>query len=162
MASLNKVQLIGHLGANPDLKYTPSNRPVCNLSIATSEAWKDKQTGEKKEKTEWHRCQVWGEFAEVCAKYLAKGRQVYVEGKLQTRSYEDKNGQKKYSTEIIVSNVVFLGSGEGQGQGGGKHREERASGGGWGGHGHVTGEHAKDATEQSALPGDLDDDGIPF
>ena len=133
MASLNKVQLIGHLGADPNLKYTPSNRPVCNLSIATSEAWKDKQTGEKKEKTEWHRCQVWGDLAEVCAKYLAKGRQVYVEGKLQTRSYEDKNGQKKYSTEIIVSNVVFLGSGEGQGAG--QHREERARGGkqtGWG------------------------------
>ena len=149
MASLNKVQIIGHLGADPELKYTPSNRPVCNLSIATSETWKDKQSGEKKEKTEWHRCQVWGELAEVCAKFLAKGRQVYVEGKLQTREYE-KDGQRRFSTEIVVSNVVFLGSGEGKGNasgGAGQHREEHAGRGDAG------------AIPQSPAP---DEDSIPF
>lgn len=133
MGSVNKVILVGRLGADVELKYTPSNRPVCNLSIATSEQWKDKATGEKKEKTEWHRCQVWGELAEVCAKFLSKGRQVYVEGKLQTREYE-KDGQRRFSTEIVVSNVVFLGSGEGKGQGAGQHREENAGSGkrsGW-------------------------------
>jgi single-strand DNA-binding protein len=112
MAGLNKVQLIGRLGADPELKYTPNNRPVCNLRIATSEVFKDK-SGTKQEKTEWHRVTVWGDTAENCSKYLSKGREVYIEGKLETRSYE-KEGQKHYSTSIVAFNVMFLGGGRGE------------------------------------------------
>ncbi len=113
MGSLNRVMLIGNLGADPELKYTPSGKAVCNLSIATNEVWKDKE-GNKQEKVEWHRVNLWGDLAENCAKYLAKGRSVYVEGKLQTRSWEDKDGQKKYATEIVASSVIFLGGGDGE------------------------------------------------
>lgn len=112
--SLNKMIAIGRLGADPDLKYTPSGDAVCNFSIATTEKWKDK-TGQKQERTEWIRCVAWRQQAELIAKYLTKGREVYVEGKLQTRSW-DKDGQKQYMTEVNVSNVVFLGSGKGGGQ----------------------------------------------
>lgn len=110
MGSVNKVILVGHLGADPDLKYTPSSKAVCNLRVATSEHWKDKG-GAKQEKTEWHRVTVWGDLAENCSKYLAKGRSVYVEGRLETRSYE-KGGVTMYSTDIVASQVVFLGGGE--------------------------------------------------
>ena len=111
MGSVNKVILVGNLGADPEVKHTQSNRAVCNLSVATSEQWKDKQSGQKQEKTEWHRVTVWGDQAENCGKYLAKGRMVYVEGKLQTRSY-DKDGQKHYATEVVADRVVFLDGGE--------------------------------------------------
>ena len=97
MGSVNKVILVGRLGADPEVKHLQNDRAVCNLSVATSEQWKDKQTGQKQEKTEWHRVTVWGEQAENCGKYLAKGRMVYVEGKLQTRSYE-KDGVKQVLT----------------------------------------------------------------
>ena len=117
MGSVNKVILIGNLGADPELKYTPSNRPLCNLRIATTEVFKDK-SGQRQEKTEWHRVTVWGDQAENCNKYLAKGRSVYIEGRLQTRSY-DKDGQKHYATDIVADRVVFLGSGGGAGGGGG-------------------------------------------
>src|SRR3954468_20027621 len=117
MGSVNKVILVGNLGADPELKYTPSQRPLCNLRIATTEVYKDK-AGQRQEKTEWHRVTVWGEQAENCNKYLAKGRSVYVEGRLQTRSY-DKDGQKHYSTDIVADRVVFLGSGGGAGGAGG-------------------------------------------
>ena len=109
MGSVNKVILIGNLGADPELKYTPSQRPLCNLRIATTEVFKDK-SGQRQEKTEWHRVTVWGDQAENCNKYLAKGRSVYVEGRLQTRSY-DKDGQKHYATDVVADRVVFLGSG---------------------------------------------------
>ncbi|MBE7450587.1 MAG: single-stranded DNA-binding protein [Kofleriaceae bacterium] len=98
---VNKVILIGHLGADPDMRYTPSGAGVCELRLATSESWKDKN-GQRQERTEWHRIVVWGKTAEICAKYLAKGRQVYIEGRIQTRSYDDKEGQKRYITEIIA------------------------------------------------------------
>src|SRR6187455_540602 len=98
MSSVNKVILIGNLGADPELKYTPSNQAVCNLRLATTDKWTTKD-GEKKEKTEWHRVAVWGKQAENCHKYLAKGRPIYVEGQLQTRSYE-KDGQTHYATDI--------------------------------------------------------------
>jgi len=111
MSSVNKVILIGNLGADPEVKFTPSNRAVCTLRIATSESFKDK-AGQKQERTEWHRIIVWGEQGENCGKYLAKGRTVYVEGKLQTRSWDDKDGTKKYATEIIADRVNFLGSGQ--------------------------------------------------
>ena len=111
MGSVNKVILVGNLGADPELKYTPSNRPLCNLRIATTDVFKDK-SGQRQEKTEWHRVTVWGDTAENCNKYLAKGRSVYVEGRLQTRSY-DKDGQKHYATDVVADRVVFLGSGGG-------------------------------------------------
>lgn len=112
MSSVNKVILIGNLGNDPELKYTPSNKAVCNLSVATNEKWKDK-SGAKQEKTEWHRVNVWGDLAENCAKYLKKGRTVYVEGRLETRKWDDKQtGEKRQATEIVADKVVFLGGGE--------------------------------------------------
>lgn len=119
---VNKVILIGHLGADPDMRYTPSGAGVCELRLATSESWKDKN-GQRQERTEWHRIVVWGKTAEICAKYLAKGRQVFIEGRIQTRSYDDKEGQKRYITEIIANDVQFLSGGrEGGGGGGGGAR----------------------------------------
>ena len=104
---LNKVMIIGNLGADPESKKLEGGQTVTKLSVATSRTWKDK-SGEKQEKTEWHRINVWGKTAEICGEYLSKGRKVYVEGELQTRSWEDENGQKKYSTEITAKNVQFL------------------------------------------------------
>lgn len=118
---VNKVILIGHLGADPDMRYTPSGAGVCELRLATSESWKDKN-GQRQERTEWHRVVVWGKTAEICAKYLAKGRQVFIEGRIQTRSYDDKEGQKRYITEIIANDVQFLSSGRDGGGGGGGQR----------------------------------------
>ena len=108
MAGINKVIIVGRLGNNPDLKTLSPGNMVTTFSVATSDSWvKD---GQKQERTEWHRVVVWGKQAENCAKYLSKGRQVYVEGKLQTRQWEDQQGQKKYSTEVVAQNVQFLGS----------------------------------------------------
>lgn len=120
MGSVNKWIGIGNLGSDVELKYTPSSKAVANLSIACNETWKDK-SGAKQEKVEWVRVQVWGDVAENCAKYLSKGRQVYVEGRLQTRSY-DKDGQKHYMTEVVADKVVFLGGGDGEKREGGQSR----------------------------------------
>jgi single-strand DNA-binding protein len=151
MGSVNKVILVGNLGADPELKYTPSNRPVCNLSVATNEVWKDK-SGQKQERTEWHRVNVWGDQAENCSKFLAKGRMVYVEGRLQTRSWDDKEGKKRYSTEVVADRVVFLG---GQGQG--------AEGGAGGGRGKRWGDDAPAPSAADAPSGPPPgDDDIPF
>lgn len=109
MSGVNKVIVVGRLGADPELKYTQSNQAVCRLSIATSQVWKDKE-GQKQERTEWHRVVVWGQMGETASKYLTKGREVYVEGRLQTRSWEDPQGNKKYTTEIVANTVQFLGS----------------------------------------------------
>lgn len=115
---LNKVMLIGNLGADPELKYTQSGVAVCNFSVATSERWKDKD-GQQQEATEWHRVVVWKKLAEVCEDYLHKGSKVYVEGKLQTRKWQDQNGNDRYTTEIFALNVQFLTpKGEGGGSGG--------------------------------------------
>jgi len=145
MGSVNKVILVGNLGADPELKYTPASRPLCNLRIATTEVFKDK-SGQRQEKTEWHRVTVWGDQAENCSKYLAKGRSVYIEGRLQTRSY-DKDGQKHYSTEVVADRVVFLGGGGGEGrrQPGGTSRDSGPS----------------DEMDQ-APPTPASDDDIPF
>jgi len=124
---VNKVILVGHLGADPDMRYTPSGQGVCELRLATSESWNDKN-GQRQERTEWHRIVVWGKRAEVCSKYLAKGRQVFVEGRIQTRTYDDKDGNKRYITEIIANDVQFLGGGRdgaGAGAGGGGGRGNR-------------------------------------
>jgi len=107
---VNKVILVGYLGADPDMRYTPSGQGVCELRLATSESWNDKN-GQRQERTEWHRIVVWGKRAEICSKYLSKGRQVYVEGRIQTRNYDDKDGNKRYITEIIANDVQFLGGG---------------------------------------------------
>jgi single-strand DNA-binding protein len=103
MAGINKVILIGNLGTQPELKYSSSNVAITNLSVATSESWADKNTGQKQEKTEWHRVSIFGKLAEVITKYCDKGSKVYVEGKLQTRKYQDKSGADRYTTEIVVS-----------------------------------------------------------
>lgn len=109
MAGVNKVILVGNLGNEPEVRYTQDGTPVCNFSIATSDQWTDKESGEKREKTEWHRIVAWRRLAEICGEYLTKGRQVYVEGKLQTRSWE-KEGITRYTTEIVASDVQFLGA----------------------------------------------------
>jgi len=159
MGSVNKVILVGNLGADPELKYTPSSRAVCNLRIATTEVFKDKG-GQRQEKTEWHRVTVWGDQAENCSKYLAKGRSVYIEGRLQTRSY-DKDGQKHYATDVVADRVVFLGGGGGEGgaRGGG------AGGGGGGaprgGGGRGWGESGPEEMDGPSGPPPSDDD-IPF
>lgn len=108
MSGVNKVIIVGRLGQDPEMKAVGQGSTVTRLNVATSETWVGKD-GQKQEKTEWHRITVWGKLAEICGKYLSKGRQVYVEGRLQTRSWED-NGQKKYATEIVASTVQFLGS----------------------------------------------------
>lgn len=108
MAGVNKVIIVGRLGADPETKQAGVSGTVTRLSIATSENWVDKE-GQKQERTEWHRIVVWGKLAEICGRHLSKGRQVYVEGRLQTRSWEDQQGQKKYSTEIVANTVQFLG-----------------------------------------------------
>lgn len=107
--SVNKVILLGRLGQDPELKYTPSGSAVCNFSIATTESWSDKASGQKQERTEWHRVIVWGKLGELCNQYLSKGRQAFVEGRIQTRSWDDKEGQKRYATEILASTVQFIG-----------------------------------------------------
>jgi single-strand DNA-binding protein len=108
MASVNKAILIGNLGGDPELRYTPSGMAVCNFSIATTEKWRDKQTNEMKESTNWHRIVLWGKQAETAKQYLTKGSAVYVEGRIQTRSWDD-NGVKKYITEIVGQRLQFLG-----------------------------------------------------
>jgi single-strand DNA-binding protein len=162
--SVNKVILVGNLGADPELKYTPSSRALCNLRIATTEVFKDK-SGQRQEKTEWHRVTVWGDQGENCQKYLSKGRSVYVEGRLQTRTYE-KEGQKHYATDIVADRVVFLGGGGGGGgaAGGGSGGElaGRRGGGGGGGSSRPGGEGgASDDGDVGGGPPPSDDD-IPF
>jgi single-strand DNA-binding protein len=109
MAGINKAIIVGNLGRDPEVRYTPDGTAVANFSVATSESWNDKQSGEKKERTEWHRVVAWRRLGEICGEYLSKGSQVYVEGKLQTRSWE-QDGVTRYTTEIIASTVQFLGA----------------------------------------------------
>jgi single-strand DNA-binding protein len=114
MASVNKVILVGNLGKDPEVRFTPSGRAVAKFSIATTESWMDQESG-RQERTEWHNIVVWGKQAESCGQYLAKGRQVFVEGAIRSRSYDDKEGNKRYITEIIAQRVQFLGGGGGRG-----------------------------------------------
>ena len=107
---INKVILVGNVGGDPETRYMPSGSAVTNITIATNETWKDKQTGEKKERTEWHRVALFNRLAEVAAEYLRKGSQVYIEGKLRTRKWQGKDGQDRYTTEIIASEMQMLGS----------------------------------------------------
>jgi single-strand DNA-binding protein len=133
---VNKVILIGNLGADPEVRFTPGGQAVANFRIATSESWQDKN-GQKQERTEWHRIVVWGKLAELCGEYLKKGRQCYIEGRLQTREWTDKENKKNYTTEVVANTVQFLGSrdgaGAGGGEGGGFSRGPRSGGGARGG-----------------------------
>jgi single-strand DNA-binding protein len=106
---LNKAILIGNLGRDPEVRYTPSGLAVANFSIATSETWTNKE-GEKETRTEWHRIVAFGKLGEICGEYLAKGKQIYIEGRIQTRDWEDKDGVKRYTTEIVASQMIMLGS----------------------------------------------------
>ena len=107
---VNKVIIVGNLGKDPEMKYTASGAAIANITVATSESWKDKQTGENQEKTEWHRCVAFGRTAEIIGEYLNKGSQVYIEGGLQTRSWDDNDGKKQYMTEVKIRDVQMLGS----------------------------------------------------
>ncbi|OHC65078.1 MAG: single-stranded DNA-binding protein [Rhodocyclales bacterium RIFCSPLOWO2_02_FULL_63_24] len=113
MASVNKVIIVGNLGRDPEVRYTPNGDSITNVTIATTDTWKDKATGEKKEATEWHRVVFFGKLAEIAGQYLKKGRQVYVEGALRTRKWQDKEGQERYTTEIVANEMKMLGSREG-------------------------------------------------
>ncbi|WP_323002478.1 single-stranded DNA-binding protein [Denitromonas sp.] len=118
MASVNKVILVGNLGRDPEIRYAPSGDAICNVSIATTDTWKDKQTGEKKEATEWHRVVFFGKLAEIVGQYLKKGRAIYVEGQLRTRKWQDQNGQDRYTTEIRATEMQMLGGRDSGGGGG--------------------------------------------
>ena len=138
MASINKVILIGNLGRDPEVRYTPNGNAICNISVATTRNWKDKTSGDKVEETEWHRVVFYDRLAEVAGEYLKKGRPVYVEGRLKTRKWQDKDGKDVYTTEVIADNMQLLGGREGMGggdaggdsgydQGGGGRGESRAA-----------------------------------
>jgi single-strand DNA-binding protein len=148
--SVNKVILIGRLGADPEVRYTPSGTPVANFRIATSENWNDKQ-GQRQERTEWHRIVVWAKLAELCGEYLAKGRQVYVEGRLQTRQWDDRDGNKRYTTEVHAREITFLG---GRGDSDGAPRRSAPAGGSQGGGGDDPG--------YDYGPPAMTDDDVPF
>jgi single-strand DNA-binding protein len=124
---INKVILVGNLGKDPETRYMPSGKAVTNFSIATSESWKDKQTGEQKEQTEWHNIVMYDRLAEIAAEYLRKGSQVYVEGKLRTRKWQDKEGRDRYTTEIIANEMQMLGGRAGGGMGTESRAEPRAA-----------------------------------
>lgn len=119
MASVNKVIIIGNLGKDPEVRYAPSGSAICSITVATSRQWKDKTSGERQEETEWHRITFFDRMAEIAGEYLKKGRPVYVEGRLKTRKYTDKDGVEKYATDIIATEMQLLGGREGGGQGGG-------------------------------------------
>jgi single-strand DNA-binding protein len=122
MASINKVILIGNLGKDPEVRYTPNGAAICNITLATTRSWKNKDSGDKVEETEWHRVVFYDRLAEIAGEYLKKGRPVYVEGRLKTRKWQDKEGVEKYTTEIIADNMQLLGSREGGEGGGGASR----------------------------------------
>lgn len=154
MASVNKVILIGNLGKDPETRYLPSGDAVTNITVATTESWKDKKSGDKQEHTEWHRISFFGRQAEVAGEYLKKGSPVYIEGRIRTRKWQDKEGQDRYSTEIVADRMQLLGSrgggGEGGAGGGGMREQPTSSGGG------------KAPAKKSGGSFDDMDDDIPF
>ncbi len=165
MAGVNKAIIVGNLGRDPELRYTQGGSPVCQLSVATTRAYTNKNN-DRIEETEWHRIVVWGKSAEHCNNFLAKGRQVYVEGRIQTRNYEDKEGIKRYSTEIVADSVQFLGSrpgGNGNGSGNSNGNGQRGGQQGGppsmpnGGQGESEG-----GWNDNYIPSDPGDDDIPF
>ena len=144
---INKVILVGNLGADPDTRYMPSGGAVTNLSVATSEQWKDKQSGEQKERTEWHKVAMFGRLAEISAEYLRKGSQVYIEGKLRTRKWQDRDGNDRWTTEVIADEMQMLG---GRGGGGAPSRGSDES------------YSQSQPAPRAAEPADEFDDDIPF
>jgi single-strand DNA-binding protein len=161
---INKVILVGNLGADPEMRHTGGGTAVTTLNIATSESWTDKQSGEKVEKTEWHRVKMFGRLAEIAGDYLKKGRQVYIEGSLRTDKYTGKDGVERYSTDIIASEMQMLGGNEGGGGGGQRSQGggQRQSGGNYGG--QSRGNDDQGASRSSPPPADngFADDEIPF
>ncbi len=155
MAGVNKVIIIGNLGRDPEIKYTQGNVPVANFSVATTESWKDKQSGEWNEKTEWHRVVAWRFLAERAERFLRKGKQVYVEGRLETRKWEDRDGNTRYTTEIIAREMQLLGRRDEDGGEPGGRREAAGNAPGSGG-----GFEAPPGPEQGG--GVDDDDDLPF
>ncbi|AMN46548.1 single-stranded DNA-binding protein [Steroidobacter denitrificans] len=147
---INKVILVGNLGADPDTRYMPSGKAVCNIRIATSETWKDRQSGDQQERTEWHSVVMYDKLGEIAAEYLRKGSQVYIEGKLRTRKWQDKEGKDRYSTEIIADQMQMLG-GRGGG-GGGEYRPRPAA---------AEGQSSPESRQAPPDDGGFDDD-IPF
>jgi single-strand DNA-binding protein len=169
--SVNKVILIGRLGQTPEVKFTPSGMAVANFSVATNESWTDK-SGQKQEKTEWHRIVVWGKLAELCGQYLTKGRQAYIEGRLQTRQWQDQANQTKYTTEVLAQTVQFLGAntgastgaGAGAGAGSGATAAERPS---YNNHNSSPSSHFGDSPSPMSMGGAptesaFTEDDIPF
>ena len=153
---INKVILVGNLGADPDTRYMPSGKAVCNIRIATSETWKDRQSGDPQERTEWHSVVMYDKLGEIAAEYLRKGSQVYIEGKLQTRKWQDKEGKDRYTTEIVADQMQMLGGrgGSGGGGGGGEYRPRPAA------------SEGRPSSESRSAPPPADDGGfdddIPF
>jgi len=145
---VNKVILVGNLGADPEVRYTQSGSPVANLRIATSERWKDKQSGEPQERTEWHRVVLFGKLGEIAEQYLKKGSQVYIEGRLQTRKWQGQDGQDRYSTEVVGNDMQMLGGRGGSGGGGSSSSSSSYDNDGGG------------PTPSNSAP--LEDDDIPF
>jgi single-strand DNA-binding protein len=157
---VNKVILVGNLGKDPETRYMPSGSAVTNLTLATSESWKDKTSGDQQERTEWHKIAMFGRLAEIAAEYLRKGSQVYIEGKLRTRKWQDKEGKDRYTTEIVADEMQMLGSKGGGGASAGAGAMASggagaAAGGGGGGGGRAA------VNDSGGPPGDFDDD-IPF
>lgn len=152
---VNKVILVGNLGRDPEIRYAPSGSAIANITIATTESWKDKNTGEKQEKTEWHRIVFFNRLAEIVGEYLKKGSQIYVEGRLQTRKWQDKDGHDRYTTEIVANEMQMLGSRSGAGAPADDFNQDRAPAA-------KTGDSTGGAP-QAAAPAAADfDDDIPF
>ena len=166
MASVNKVIIVGNLGRDPETRYMPSGDAITNVAVATTDKWKDKATGEQKEATEWHRISFFGKLAEIAGQYLKKGSQVYIEGKLRTRKYTDKDGVEKYSTEIVADTMQMLGSRQGMGGGAGQ-MEDGSFGGGsasYGGGASRAPAQAPARAPAARQPSNIniEDDDIPF
>jgi single-strand DNA-binding protein len=168
MASVNKVIIVGNLGRDPETRYMPNGEAVTNIAVATTESWKDKNTGEKKELTEWHRITFYRKLAEIAGQYLKKGSQIYVEGRLQTRKWTDKENVERYTTEIIADSMQMLGSRQGMGGGAGGGMDEEYSGApaarqNPGGGSAASAPAARPAAASRPAPNfsDMDDD-IPF
>ena len=174
---INKVILVGNLGADPETRYTANGGAITNIRLATSESWRDKQTGENQERTEWHRVVLFGKLGEIAGEYLKKGRQVYIEGSLRTNKYTDKDGIERYTTDIVANEMQMLGGGGGgggEGGGGGGGGYGGGGGGGGGGYGRERGgdrgpARAPQGASRQAPPAPMapptdgfDDDDIPF
>ncbi|MGA2861621.1 MAG: single-stranded DNA-binding protein [Steroidobacteraceae bacterium] len=151
---INKVILFGHLGADPETRAMPSGMTVANMRLATTESWKDKQSGEQQERTEWHNVALFGRLGEIAAEYLRKGSQVYIEGRLRTRKWQDKEGRDRYTTEIVANDMQMLGGRGGASGGGG--------GGGGSGEGAARAEAAETVASGAGASRDNFDDDIPF